>query len=58
MKSLKELLENTIKQVKEMIKTIQDLKLEIESLKTSQRGDTENLGKRSGVINASIQNRI
>jgi hypothetical protein len=50
--------ENTIKQVKEMNKTIQDLKLEIESLKTSQRGDKENPGKRSGVIDASTINRM
>ena len=61
MKSLKELLENTIKQVKEMIKTIQDLKLEIETIKKSQREtmlELENLGKRSGVIDTSIINRI
>ena len=60
-KSLKELQENTIKQVKEMNKTIQDLKMEIETIKKSQRETTlelENLGKRSGVIDASITNRI
>jgi hypothetical protein len=34
-KSLKELQENTIKQVKEMNKTIQDLKMEIETIKKS-----------------------
>jgi predicted nucleic acid-binding Zn-ribbon protein len=44
-----------------MNKTIQDLKLEIETMKTSQRETTlelENLGKRPGVIDASITNRI
>jgi prefoldin subunit 5 len=44
-----------------MNKAIQDLKLEIETIKKSQRETTlelENLGKRSGVIDASITNRI
>jgi prefoldin subunit 5 len=39
--------------VKELNKTIQDLKMEIESIKKSQRETTlelENLGKRSGFI--------
>jgi prefoldin subunit 5 len=47
--------------VKELNKTIQDLKMEIETIKKSQRETTleiENLGKRSGVIDASITNRI
>jgi predicted nucleic acid-binding Zn-ribbon protein len=47
--------------VKELNKTIQDLKLEIETIKKSQRETTleiENLGNRSGVIDASISNRI
>jgi chromosome segregation ATPase len=60
-KSLKELQKNTIKQAKEMNKTIQDLKMEIETLKKSQSETTlelENLGKRSGIIDASITNRI
>jgi hypothetical protein len=60
-KSLKELQENTIKQAKERNKPIQDLKMEIETIKKSQREATlvlENLGKRSGVIDASIINRI
>jgi hypothetical protein len=51
----------TIKQVKEMNKIIQDLKMEIETIKKSQRKtalELENLGKRSGVIDASITNRI
>ena len=44
-----------------MNKTIRDLKTEIETIKKSQRGttlDIENLEKRSGVIDASIINRI
>jgi hypothetical protein len=48
-KSLKELQENTIKQVKEMNKVIQDLKIEIETVKKSKRETTlelENLGNR------------
>jgi uncharacterized coiled-coil protein SlyX len=47
--------------VKELNKTIQDLKMEIETIKKSKRETTleiENLGKRSGVIDASIINRI
>jgi uncharacterized coiled-coil protein SlyX len=59
--SLKELQENTNKQVKELNKTIQDLKMEIETIKNSQRVTTlemGNLGKRPEVIDASITNRI
>ena len=44
-----------------MNKNIQDLKMETETIKHSQRETTlelENLGKRSGVIDASITNRI
>jgi prefoldin subunit 5 len=47
--------------VKELNKTIQDLKMEIETIKKSQRATTvelENLGKRSGVIDANITDRI
>jgi predicted nucleic acid-binding Zn-ribbon protein len=47
--------------VKELNKTIQDLKMEVETIKKSQRETTleiENLGKRPGVIDASITNRI
>jgi hypothetical protein len=36
-KSLKEIQENAIKQVKELNKTIQDLKMEVESLKKTQK---------------------
>ena len=60
-KFFKELQENTIKQAKKMKKKIQDLKMKIETIKKSQREttvDLENLGKRSGVIDASITNRI
>jgi predicted nucleic acid-binding Zn-ribbon protein len=60
-KSLKELHENTTKQVKKLNKTIQDLKMEIETIKKSQRETTleiENLGKTSGIIDVSITNRI
>ena len=44
-----------------MNKTIQDLKMEIETITKSKREtilELENLGKRSGVIDASITNRI
>jgi hypothetical protein len=44
-----------------MNKTIQDLKMEIETIKKSQRETTlesEILGKRSGVIHTSVTNRI
>jgi hypothetical protein len=47
--------------VKELNKTIQDIKLEVETIKESQRKTTleiENPGKKSGVIDASITNRI
>ena len=60
-KSLKELQKSTTKQVKELNKTIQDIKMEIETRKKSQRKtnlEIENLGKRSGVTDASITNRI
>jgi hypothetical protein len=53
--------ENTTKQVKELNKTIQDLKMEVETIKKSQRETIlgiENLGKISGAIDASITNRI
>ena len=51
--SLKELQENIIKQVKELNKTIQDLKMEIETIKKSQRKEKEitkgdNPGDRKG----------
>ena len=60
-KSLKELQENTNKQEKELNKTIRSLKIEGETTKKSQRETTlkkENLGKKSGAIDANINNRI
>ena len=45
----------------ELNKTIQDLKMEVETRKKSQRGKTlhmKNLAKKSGVMDASINNRI
>jgi predicted nucleic acid-binding Zn-ribbon protein len=45
----------------ELIKTIQDLKMEVETIKKTQRETTleiETLGKKSGNINVSISNRI
>jgi septal ring factor EnvC (AmiA/AmiB activator) len=62
--SLKEIQENTSKQVKELDKSIQfiqDLKMEVETIKKSQREITleiENLGKKSGAMDASISNKI
>jgi chromosome segregation ATPase len=47
--------------VKELNKTNQDLKIEIETIKKSQKETTleiENLGERSGVIDAVITNTI
>jgi PBP1b-binding outer membrane lipoprotein LpoB len=61
-KSLKELQENTTKQVMELNKTIQDLKMEVEKMKKKTQKETtleiETLGKKSGTIYASISNRI
>jgi chromosome segregation ATPase len=60
-KSLKEIQENTMKQVKDLNKTIQDLKMEIETLKKTQREtplEMGNVRKRKGVTDASITNRI
>jgi Flp pilus assembly protein TadB len=47
--------------VMELNKTIQDLKLEVDTIKKTQSETTleiENLGKKSGTIDASISNRI
>jgi prefoldin subunit 5 len=47
--------------VKELNKTIQDIKIEVETIRKSQRKttlDIENLGKKTGDIEASITNRI
>jgi predicted nucleic acid-binding Zn-ribbon protein len=59
--SLKEIQENTYNQVKELNKTIQDLKMEVKTVKKSQRDTTlkiESLEKKSGAKDASINNRI
>ena len=58
---LKEIQVNTGKQVKELNKVIQDLKVEIETLKKTQMEanlEMENLGKRSVITDVSITNRI
>jgi hypothetical protein len=50
-KSLKNIQENTIKHMKEMNKTVQDLKVEIEAIKKTQTEEIlemENLGTRTG----------
>jgi chromosome segregation ATPase len=60
-KSLKEIQENTIKEMKELNKTIQDIKMEIETLKKAQEEITlemENLRMTAGVTDTSITNRI
>jgi hypothetical protein len=47
--------------VKELNKMIQGLKVEVETIKKTQMEANlgmENLGKRSGITNASITNRI
>ena len=47
--------------MKELNKNIQDLKVEVETIKKSQSKTSlkiENLGKNSGVIDANINNRI
>jgi cysteinyl-tRNA synthetase len=57
--SRKEIQENTSKQLKELSKTIEDLKTELETKTKSQRETTleiENLGKKSGTIDESITN--
>ena len=60
-KPFKEIQENTIKQVKEFNKISLELKVEIATIKKTQRETTleiEILGKKSGTIDASISNRI
>jgi chromosome segregation ATPase len=60
-KSLKELQENTTKQVLGLNKIIQDLKREVDTIKKTQSEATlkkEPLGKKSGIIDASISNRV
>jgi hypothetical protein len=60
-KSLKELQENTTKRVMELNRTIQDIKMEVDTIKKTQSEATlerETLGKKSGTIDASISKRI
>jgi hypothetical protein len=59
--SLKEKQENTDTQMKELNKAIQDLKVEVETVKKTQMEanlEMENLEKRSGITDISIANRI
>jgi uncharacterized coiled-coil protein SlyX len=59
--SLKEIEENTGKQDKELNKVIQDLKVELETIKKTQMDaklEMGTLGKRSGITDVSITNRI
>jgi len=47
--------------VKELNKAVQDLKVEVETIKKTQMEanlEMENLGKRSGITDVSITNRI
>jgi hypothetical protein len=49
--------ENTIKKENEISKTVQDLKMEIETIKKTQTEgilEMKNLGKRTGTTNGSI----
>jgi chromosome segregation ATPase len=60
-KCLRALQENTTQKVMEMNKSIQDLKIEVETIKKTKRETTleiETLGKKSGTIDTSIRNRI
>ena len=60
-KSHKEIQENTTKQVKEMNKTVHDLKIQIPPIKKRQTERIlrmENLGKRTGTTDSSMINRI
>jgi predicted nucleic acid-binding Zn-ribbon protein len=59
--SLKEIQENTGKKVKELNKAIQDLKVEVKTIKKTQMEanlEMEKLGKGSEITDASITNRI
>ena len=59
--SLTEIQENTGKQVKGLNKAIQDLKVKVETIKKTQMEanlEMENLGKRYGITDVSITNRI
>jgi hypothetical protein len=59
-KSLEEIQENTIRQVKEINQTVQDKKMEIEAIKKTQTEgilEMENLGNWIGTTGVSITNR-
>jgi hypothetical protein len=59
--SLKEIQENTAKQVKELNEAIQDLRMEVETIKKIQMEanlEMKNLGKWSGITDVSITNKI
>jgi esterase/lipase len=59
--SLKEIQGNAGKQVKELKNVIQNVKAEVETIKKTQMEanlEIENLGKRSGITDVSITNRI
>jgi esterase/lipase len=59
--SLKEIQENTGKQLKELNKVIQDIKVEVETIKKTQieaNLKMENLEKRLVITDVSITNRI
>jgi predicted nucleic acid-binding Zn-ribbon protein len=54
-------MENTFKQVKDMNKSVQDMKVEIEAIKKTQAEgnlEMENLRKRTGSMYINITNRI
>ena len=60
-KSFKERQENTIKSLREIIQTVQDLIIKIETMKKTQNEgmlESEKLRKQSGTTDASITNRI
>jgi ribosome recycling factor len=58
---LKEIQENTIKLIKEINKTFETLKMEIDAIKKTQNDEIleiENQGKKTGTKEASITDRI
>ena len=60
-KSIKDTLGNQEKTIKQVMETVQDLKIEMEAMKKTQnenRLDIENLGKRTETTESSITNRI
>ena len=58
---LKEIKENTAKQVEAISKTAHELKMGMKAIKKTETGailKMENLGKRTGTIDTNITNRI